>query len=90
MALLHLVTVTMLWVATAMSLPINDRQQPLVPGCDSIDKYNMTWFLNNAKPEYQRELVGEALFYTAGASKHARELACGSNEKKYVTIWQIC
>jgi hypothetical protein len=49
----------------------------------------MQWFLENTKPEYRQEIIGKALFYTAGASGDARRLACESQEK-YVTIWQIC
>ncbi|KAM0700057.1 hypothetical protein Q7P36_000268 [Cladosporium allicinum] len=80
--------------AAAVAAPIHYPQKPLVPGssssgtCDSIDKFTMQWFLENTKPEYRREIIGKALFYTAGASEAARKLACGPDEK-YVTIWQI-
>jgi hypothetical protein len=93
MALFRLLTVAMLWVAVAVSAPIYYPQKPLVSGssgtCESIDRFTMQWFLENTKPEYRQEIVGKALFYTAGASEAARRLACESKEK-YVTIWQIC
>lgn len=93
MALLRLATIAMAWVAVAMSFPID--QQPVLSGlrfsgkCASIELFTMEWFLNNTKPQYQRPIVDKALFYTAGASRHARNLACGPNAQ-YVTIWQIC
>lgn len=93
MALFRLLTVALVWVAAAVSVPIYTPQKPLVSGssgaCESIDRFTMQWFLENTKPEYRQEIIGKALFYTAGASEDARRLACGSNEK-YVTIWQIC
>lgn len=94
MALLRSLTVALLWVAAAVSAPVyTTSQKPLVPesnvACESIDKYTMQWFLENTRPEYRQEIIGKALFYTAGASEDARRLACGSDER-YVTIWQIC
>jgi hypothetical protein len=93
MALLRMVTVALAWAATALSLPVDISQKPLVdiPGraCESIDVFTMEWFLSHTKPMYRKEIVGKALFYTAGAAEDARRLACESNDK-YVTIWQIC
>jgi hypothetical protein len=96
MALFRTLAVALLWVAAAVAAPIQYPQQTLVPGssssgtCDSIDKFTMQWFLENTKPEYRREIIGKALFYTAGASEAARKLACREPDEKYVTIWQIC
>jgi hypothetical protein len=93
MALFRLLAIAVLWVAAAMSAPIYYPQKPLLFGssgtCESIDTFTMQWFLENTKPEYRQEIIGKALFYTAGASEDARRLACESDEK-YVTIWQIC
>ena len=96
MALFRTLAVALLWVTAAVAAPIHYPQEPLVPGsspsgtCDSIDKFTMQWFLENTKPEYRREIIGKALFYTAGASEAARKLACREPDEKYVTIWQIC
>jgi hypothetical protein len=93
MALVQLLTVVVLWIAAAVSAPIYYPQQPLAFGSsetsESIDRFTMQWFLENTRPEYRQEIIGKALFYTAGASGDARRLACESKEK-YVTIWQIC
>jgi hypothetical protein len=95
MALFRLLAVAMLWAAAAVSAPVHHPQKPLVFGssssgtCESIDKFTMQWFLANTNPQYQQEIIGKALFYTAGASEAAWRLACRSKEK-YVTIWQIC
>jgi len=93
MALFRLLTIAVLWVVAAESAPVYNLQKPLVSrpsrACEIIDKFTMQWFLENTRPEYRQEIIGKALFYTAGASEDARRLACGSNEE-YVTIWQIC
>lgn len=93
MALVRIGLVALISAVAATSLPIEIPQKPLTTrhdqACESIDRFTMEWFLSNTKPEYRQEIVGKALFYTAGAAEAARSPACGSDDS-YVTIWQIC
>ena len=86
----HLLLFIIISLLSSISLSLPIEQQPILEDveCDKVDIYTSEWFLAHTRPQYRQEIHGKAIFYTKGASKYARKLACGS--KDYVSLWQIC